>query len=119
MLLGWDSTATARAKALFGCPARVATAIWVLSHETGSFIQQEAQDSVSTATEGIARTAVRTALNVLTDDGLLTKVPDANRLYYTRADHPMWAAWEAIAIALGVYEVDGAGQRWNDEPTYP
>ncbi|HVX20838.1 MAG TPA: hypothetical protein VHB02_05790 [Acidimicrobiales bacterium] len=100
-MLNWTGFRTEQAKTLFGCPARVATAAWILARRGEPFFQQEAQDAVHGAV-GVSATAVRNALVVFVEQGLLSKVSVGHRVYFTSSEHPLWEAWAVIAGGVGI-----------------
>jgi hypothetical protein len=100
MFKSWTRENAEAAKALFGHPGRVLLAAWVLSRGGESFFQQEATTAIALA--GEATTSTQAALKSFVSEGLLMKVPDGHRLYYTALEHPLWDAYAAIARAFGL-----------------
>ncbi|MDQ1436465.1 MAG: hypothetical protein QOK43_94 [Acidimicrobiaceae bacterium] len=96
----WTDEARATAKALFGAPTRVLLSAWVLARGGEAFFQQEAQ--VALLVLGEAATAVRRELATFVAEGLLDRFPDGHRLFFVQKEHPMWSAYEAIAVALSL-----------------
>jgi len=100
MFNAWTSTNSKFCKAFFGHPGRALLAAWVLERGQDPFYQEEATDALRPA--GEAKSATQTAIKLFVHHGLLTEFPDGNRKYYTALDHPLWAAYRAIAEALGL-----------------
>jgi hypothetical protein len=87
------------AKQLFGRPLRPLLANWILDLQGESFYLQQAQDAMRA--HGQAASGVADALRTFVRHDMLQEVPDQRRVYFTALVSPYWAAFRAIAIALG------------------
>lgn len=83
------------AKALFGRPARVLLAAWILGRQGAPFYLLEAQRALTQ--HGEAHSAVARELDVLVTSGLLDRIEDAHRVYFQPMPHGLWSAFESIA----------------------
>ncbi|MFN8052871.1 MAG: hypothetical protein U0Q22_15605 [Acidimicrobiales bacterium] len=90
----------APAKALFGRSLRVALAHWIIEREGEHFFQLEAQDAMRAF--GEAPSGVPKELANFVEQGMLTTFFDERRHYFTAAETPLWAAFAAAAIAVGL-----------------
>lgn len=105
----WDLQTRGLVKALFGRPVRIAVAAWILGRSDEAFFLAEAQSSLANLSE--ASSAVAQEVNRLASLGLLSKTSIDRRTYYTRLEHPMWQAFDAIVRA--------ADQMANDLDEFP
>jgi len=96
----WTSENSDHVKIFFGKPARVLAAAWIIARRGESFYQQEATSALGPAGESPSQT--RDALELFVEEGLLSAMNDGRRRYYTQAEHPLWAAYEAISVSVGL-----------------
>ncbi len=93
-------------KRLFGRPARVYLALWIIQREHQPFYLLEAQTALQSS--GHAMSATRTEVHTLLDCGLLTETPDGNRRYYTPIRSAWWGVFEHIGVALSLFNGVGS-----------
>ncbi len=89
---------------LFGRPARLRIALWILEHDSGVFYQAEA-----VAGTGLPQSNVKEELERLVPLRMVTLAPrdkGSRRQYYVREDSPLWAVFEAVKQALEAVRAD-------------
>lgn len=102
----WDPAQRRLAKEVFGRPARLLLAAWVLERAGEAFHQQEAVSALVAL--GEAGSAVTQELERFVDWGVLERSEPGRSqrrvLYAADKSHPLWDAFRAGAVALGLRE---------------
>lgn len=100
MFEDWNREKSSLLKAFFGKPARALLAAWVIQRQGDSFFQQEAVDALRLAGETMS--ATQGVLEFFVYFGMLQPINDGRRRYYTPVEHPLWSAYQGVAVACGL-----------------
>lgn len=98
----WDNERKEISRQVFGRPARVLLAAWILEREGEAFFQTEAK--LALANMGEAQSAATQELERFVEWGLITRSdppPGERRVWYAQnKDSDLWAIFEGTCEAL-------------------
>lgn len=104
----WTPAQKSLARSLFGRPARIALAAWIIERGSATFFQGEALDAVSAF--GEARTAVGQELERFVAWGLIQRSepgPSERRVFYAaNKEEPVWQILRSAAQIFGLIPDD-------------
>lgn len=105
-MVQWDDERKEVARQVFGRPARVLLAAWILEREGEAFFQTEAK--LALATMGEAQSAAAQELERFVEWGLVERSeppPGERRVWYAQnKQSDLWRIFEGACDALGLLE---------------
>jgi len=82
-------------KTLFGKPSRILLAGWILDRQGKPFFASEAQRAMSLV--NIVPSSIAKDLKDFVDCGMLIRVPEPGRIYFSTTPSALWRCFETLA----------------------